>query len=201
MGLTAACIKRRESGCSSSMIRSAICPETHTTSHQNTPVAVNIDLGIESTSCTLPYSINAITDTSQASTSFATHSSHSLEHSLYSSIDTSETVLDHLRQMTSTLSDTNISILNQSQTLPNPLVEFPPFNIPPVPVAKSTPTHSSNKQKITDTSTSPTFKNDSIFSQSLGQSHDTPLTKEKEKLNTHLVRRKLYSDQKKKTGC
>ena len=52
IGLTVACIKRRESGCSSSMIRSATCPETHTTSHQNTPVAVNIDLGIESTSCT-----------------------------------------------------------------------------------------------------------------------------------------------------
>ena len=36
MGLTVGCIKRRESGCSSSMIRSATCPETHTTSHQNT---------------------------------------------------------------------------------------------------------------------------------------------------------------------
>ena len=130
IGLTVGCIKRRESGCRSSMIRSAICPETHTTLHQNTPVAVNIDLGIESTSCTLPDSIDAITDTSQPSTSFATNSSHSLKHSLHSNIDTSETVLDHLRQMTSTLSDTKISILNQSQPIPNPLVEFSPFKIP-----------------------------------------------------------------------
>ena len=87
--------------------------------------------------------------------------------------------------MKSNLSDTNISILNQSQPLPNPLVEFSPFNIPPVPVAKSTRTHSSNKLKITtDSSTSPMFKNDSTFSHSLSQSYDTPLTKEEEKLNT-----------------
>ena len=184
MGLTVSSIKRRESGCSSSMIRSATCPETHTRSHQNTPVTENIDLGLESTSCTLPGSIDAITDTSQPSTSFTTHSSHSL--------DTSETVLDHLHQLTSTLSDTNISILNQSQPLPNPLVEFSPFNILPVPVAKSIPTHSSNKQKITtDSSTSPMIKNYSTFSHSLSQSLQTPLTKEEEKLTTHLVRRKL----------
>ena len=149
MGLTVGCIKRRESGCISSMIRGDTCPETHTTSHQNTPVAGNIDLGIESTSCTLPDSIDAITDTSQPSPSFATNSSHSLEHSRHSSIDTSETVLNHLRQMTPTLSDTNTSILNQSQPVPNPLVEFSAFNIPLVPVTKSTPTHFSNKQKIT----------------------------------------------------
>ena len=92
------------------MIRSGTYPETHTTSHQNTPVA-EIDSGIESTSCTLPDSIDAIKDTSQPSTSFATHSSHSLEQSLHSRIDPSETVLDHLRQITSTLSDPNISII------------------------------------------------------------------------------------------
>ncbi|GFO40644.1 amine oxidase [Plakobranchus ocellatus] len=69
------------------------------------------------------------------------------------------------------------------------------FITPFIPIAESTPLKSSRTQKITvDTSTSPMFKHDKSFSHSLGLSENAPLSKEEEKLSTHLVRRKLNSD-------
>ncbi|GFO19325.1 nrag8 protein [Plakobranchus ocellatus] len=69
------------------------------------------------------------------------------------------------------------------------------FTTPFIPIAESTPLKSSRTQKVTaDTSTSPMFKHDKSFSQSLGLSENAPLSKEEEKLSTHLVRRKLNSD-------
>ncbi|GFO46704.1 amine oxidase [Plakobranchus ocellatus] len=74
------------------------------------------------------------------------------------------------------------------------------FTTPFIPIAESTPLKSLRTQTVTvDTSTSPMFKHDKSFSQSLGLSENAPLSKEEEKLSTHLVRRKLNSDPGKQT--
>ena len=67
---------------------------------------------------------------------------------------------------------------------------------PLVPLAESTPIKSIQTK---DSTTSPMMKNEITFSQSLSLSQDTPLSKDKEQLTTHLVRRKLNADPKKQT--
>ena len=71
---------------------------------------------------------------------------------------------------------------------------------PMIPVAESTPLKSPMPRKTTvDTSTSPMIKHYTTFSHSLSLSRNTPLSKEEEKLSTHLVRRKLHHDPDKQT--
>ncbi|GFO34902.1 hypothetical protein PoB_006140700 [Plakobranchus ocellatus] len=66
--------------------------------------------------------------------------------------------------------------------------------IPLVPEAESTPLKPPRPHKSTiDTSTSPMIKHNITFSHSLSLSENTPLSKEEEKLSTHLIRRKLHS--------
>ena len=69
-----------------------------------------------------------------------------------------------------------------------------------IPIAESTPLKSPMPRKTTvDTSTSPMIKHYTTFSHSLSLSSNTPLSKEEEKLSTHLVRRKLHHDPDKQT--
>ena len=66
-------------------------------------------------------------------------------------------------------------------------------NVCPNPVHTSTPIKRRRPQTV-DTSTSPMIKKDITFSHSFSKSHNQPLTKDEEKLCTHLIKRKLYSD-------
>ena len=133
--------------------------------------------------------------------------------------DTSETIIAQLHQLTNSITaDTHISNLGKSlsQTSTsatlrrdtNTYVCTPDksqpchshFTVPFVPIAESTPLKSPIPQKTTvDTATSPIVKQDLTFSHSLSLPEHTPLSKEEEKLSTHLVRRKLHHDPQKNT--
>ncbi|GFO31462.1 hypothetical protein PoB_005796700 [Plakobranchus ocellatus] len=77
------------------------------------------------------------------------------------------------------------------------------FPTPIIPRASSTPNrpcaHSNSPPTTADSSTSPMIKNMSTFNHSLSLSLDQPLSKEEERLNTHLIKRKLHTDPHRKT--
>ncbi|GFO04481.1 amine oxidase [Plakobranchus ocellatus] len=108
--------------------------------------------------------------------------------------ETSATSRDDSHHMTAPSETTidNIQYIGSHDVPHSSEIHFtPPF----IPIAESAPLKSSRTQTVTvDTSTSPMFKHDKSFSQSLGLSENAPLSKEEEKLSTHLVRRKLNSD-------
>ncbi|GFO12356.1 hypothetical protein PoB_003886100 [Plakobranchus ocellatus] len=72
------------------------------------------------------------------------------------------------------------------------------FITPLVPMASSTP-RTIKAPQTTESSTSPIIKHITTFNHSLSLPEDEPLSKDEETLNTHLVRRKLYTDPHKKT--
>ena len=151
------------------------------------------------------------------SSSFFLNESH-----LQSKTSTGVTIIDQLQQLTQRLIPDN-SIQNNSdiqditdtseaashinthklhdatntlQLQPSPARLASPM----IPVAESTPLKSPMPRKTTvDTSTSPMIKHYTTFSHSLSLSRNTPLSKEEEKLSTHLVRRKLHHDPDKQT--
>ena len=71
--------------------------------------------------------------------------------------------------------------------------------LPDPPIATSTPTKPS--KIMTDSMTSPAFKQDKLFSHSLEISPTRPLTIEEQKLNTHFVRRQLNNSKSSIIEC
>ncbi|GFO36856.1 nrag8 protein [Plakobranchus ocellatus] len=91
------------------------------------------------------------------------------------------------------------SDINMTENMAEPSVSSKPHFITPlVPMASSTP-RTIKAPQTTDSSTSPMIKHIKTFNHSLSLPVDEPLSKDEETLNTHLVRRKLYTDPHKKT--
>ena len=132
--------------------------------------------------------------------------------------NTSETIIAQLHQLTNSITaDTHISNLGKSLSQTNTSATLrrykntnictpdkschSHFKVLFVPIAEPTPLKFPTPQKTrVDTATSLITKQDLTFSHSRNLPEHTPLSKEEEeKLNTHLVRRKLHHDPQKNT--
>ena len=181
------------------------------------PTAGPSSTPIDTLNTTDLYHTEIMSNTSQQCMQEADSSSSFFKEShLQSTTSTSVTIIDQLQQLTQGLipdnsmqnnsdvqdmTDTSEAALHINPQKPHDAtntlqLQLSPARLssPMIPVAESTPLKSQMPRKTT-----PMIKHYTTFSHSLSLSRNTPLSKEEEKLGTHLVRKKLHHDLDKQT--